>query len=314
MNSDSEKPDDHQVVTIEDELKSWPSNVHSNVAEAEMLGRSERQKQTQQAARRRRIIAGILVLSAGLLVVIPLIVYFSRTSSVASNGSRAIQPAELQNAQVKVGTTENAEDYKRTEATVTFDEKEILRVVQYDFYASKFIVDNTALRDKPAIIKHFTSLHEQLKDSWVIIFASASLEGDEDHNLDLCRCRLYAVEALLNDEAGVKARGYWGILAGEYKINLANIESGRREEEEDRIAKDRGTKWLSEQRRLIVVTIREIAPLTSEARELVPLIVANKINENKMFPQDYDAPNSAPFLLKSQNTNSNESTNRSSKR
>lgn len=299
MAYEGEKLSDEPAATIEDELRDWPESVYHLVSEAEARKRASNQAVIQKAGKRRRIVFAILAILL-FTAIISLILWLrsSRNAAVGPQTATAIQPrTDIQNTQLNVSPTENGEYYKKTEASVTSEGHEILRVVQYDFYAGKFIVDNTQLQNESALVDMFAEMREQLKDSWVIIFATASLEGYEDHNLDLCRRRLYAVKDLLEADAGISARGYWGISAGEFKISLHNVAPEKWEDEENIIAKEKGKLWLADQRRLIVITIRGTAPLSNQAKEQVPFVVARHVYEQGMLPRNYDAPNSTPFAL-----------------
>jgi hypothetical protein len=304
MDYEGEKLSSGSTATIEEEMREWPESVHTDVAEAEAHGRQARQTQNQQAQSRRRIFLTTLILLLAFgLGAIPVWWYFSRrepvkpASSAPSTASTAAPRADLDNTQLSVGPTDNGEYYKKTEASVTSGGQEILKVVKYDFYSGKFIVNNTSLKNEKTMVSTFQGLQGQLKDSWVIIFATASLEGYEDYNLELCTRRLYAVRDMLARDASVPARGFWGVLAGEFKIDLNNVPEEKIEDEENKIAQERGEKWLSDQRRLIVITIRETSPLSQQARDQVPSVVAKYVYEQGMLPRNYDAPNSDPIPL-----------------
>jgi hypothetical protein len=299
MAYEGEKLSDEPAATIEDELREWPESVYHLVSEAEARKRASNQAVTQKAEKRRGVVLAILAL---LLVTGIIFLTFwlraSRNAAIGPQTATTIQPrTDIQNTQLNVSPTENGEYYKKTEASLTSEGHEILRVVQYDFYAGKFIVDNTQLQNESALVDMFAGMREQLKDSWLIIFATASLEGYEDYNYDLCRRRLHAVKDLMERDAGISARGYWGILAGEYKMDLHDVPPEKWEDEENIIAKKKGKVWLADQRRLILITIRETAPLSDQAREQVPFVVARQVYEQGMLPRNYDAPNSPPFAL-----------------
>jgi hypothetical protein len=319
MDYEGEKLSSGSTATIEEEMREWPENVHTDVAEAVARGQHERQTQVQQAHGRRRLLLTTLTLLLCLgLVSLPLWWYFRRREPVTTAPSSTIAASiptprtDINNIRLSVGPTENGENFKKTEASVTSGDQEILKVVKYDFYSGKFIVNNTTLRNEQTMVATFQGLREQLKESWIIIFATTSLEGYEDYNLDLCNRRLYAMKDMLAQDAGISAKGYWGILAGEFKIDLDNVKQEEREDEENRIAQKLGEKWLSDQRRLIVITIRETAPLSQQVRDQVPFVVSKYVYEQGMLPRNYDAPNSTPFPLNgksdsARSTNSNRS-------
>jgi hypothetical protein len=294
-------------LTAVQEITEWPESVHQQVSQAEKSRLAALQRSALNAnQRRRRLRQGLLSL---------LVILIAGTASLflwrrLGRDNAAVSPSptpvvaaspssDLQNTQLSVNPTDNGEYYKRTEASVTDEGQEILKVIQYDFYASRFIVNNTTLRNERGLVSALTGLYEQQANSWVLIFATTSLEGYEDYNMVLCRRRLYAVRDLLSREAEISPRGgYWGILANEFDpAELATTSRELREDEENRIARERGPVWLSDQRKLIVITIRETSPLSDKARKQVPLVVARHVYEKGMIPRNYDASGSTPFML-----------------
>lgn len=310
MNDETEKPSEEiSSVTIEEELKVWPESTYAAVAQATEQGRKIRNTETH----RRYWLSGAFALLLGGIALIGYLFYYksgtleavqpynSINRQAESNSTSISVPTSmenLQNSQLDVGGTNNRENFSETESIVKSEGNEILKVIKYEFYAGKFIRNNTALKDVQNLILTLKGLDKKLNDSWIIIFASASLEGNKDYNLDLCQRRIYAVKAMLQNDVGVSSRGYWGILAGEYKFDFNAPLGQEEEEEEERLAAEKGEKWLSEQRKLIIITIQETKPLEPKAKEQVAKIVAKHTYEKGILPAPYDAPNSEPFGLK----------------
>jgi len=281
--------------TIEEELQQWPKSIHTEVAEAEAQGRRQQELVDSKGKRRRTALVALLL----LFIVGGLIsawLYLRREQPLAPAQVAKTEP-RLDNSKLQDVHTDNKDDFKQTTATVTENGEVLLDVVQYDFYASKFIVNNTDLTNQAEMIKTFRGLRDQLTNGWVVIFTAASVEGHEDHNLRLCSRRLYAVRDMIANEAATTTRGYWGILAGEFKMDLNGVAHQREEEEEEKAAVKFGEKWLSEQRKLIVITIKEKQPIPLQLNAQVPLIVAKHLYDNGVLPKDYDHSDSAPFQL-----------------
>lgn len=304
MNKVDEKPDDWSDATIKEELQRWPSSGRTDIVAAEARGRAERQIAKQKEDRRHRtfiLLLGLIMLlgsiSVGWWYTAKRKASTSQPEIAGTPSATPLTNANLESAQMKVGTVEPGADFTRTEASIISNKDEILAVVKYDFYPSKFIRNNTALKNQGEMTATFSSLSGQLKNAWVVIFTTASLEGNVDYNLRLCRDRLYAVRDLMKNNAAIAARKYWGILAGEYKTNLQGVTPGQEEDQENIIAAQRGETWLSEQRRLIVITIQEKQHIPVQFSDQVPIIVARHLYEAGLLPKDYDHPDSKPFPL-----------------
>lgn len=304
MDNEGEGSPNRSPETIEEELGKWPESVYHDVAEAEALGRAARQRVQRAKKRNRTVIIGLLafLILCGGVVVLLLRLGGDKDGEMISTNTTASPEAQIKNLEVKAEPLVIGPNFKKTEATISNNGQDILRVVEYDFHSAKFIVNNTALKNQNAIVETFKEVRDELNGGWVIIFASASFEGPEDHNLDLCKRRLFAVKSLLSNHAGLSVKGYWGVLAGEYKMDLSNVPREKWEDEEDRIAEKRGEKWLQNHRKLIVITIRQIGPLSDQSKEQVPEVVGRSIYEKGLLPGDYDAPGSPVFLLRSKPT------------
>ena len=318
MGYENDNQSNTPTATIDEELKSWPETVYTDIAESEARKHQAYQDSVRRVETRKRISRKIVLLILITIVIsLPVFWYFLRDTQikpVATTTTPATTPStgiDLQNSQLSASPTENGEFYQRTEAKVASNGQEILEVIEYDFYSNKFIVNNTALKNKSDLIATFGGLREEFKDSWILIFATASLEAYEEYNLELCRNRLYAVKDMLADTVGISAKGYWGILAGEYKMTMEGISPENVEDEENKVARERGEKWLAPQRKLIVITIRAIAKLTPEIEKEIPFVVAKHVYGQGMLPRNYDAPNSTPFLLEKKDRIQNTSGSRS---
>jgi hypothetical protein len=295
---------------IEDEMRDWPASPYLKAAVAESTGSPKPDPLLQKSVSRRRAFSWpllIATLTAAALVIWWFGLRNSNRVITQSNSSPtpvmtptpAPPPSfDPQTAQVKAGEPNNRDGYRVTEATISSAGQDLIKLVKYEFYSSWFIVNNTTLKNEGDMVNVFKSQQEEISGTWVLIFASASLEGDEGYNTDLCRRRIYRVKELMSQDAGIKAKEYWGILAGEYKMPLPGVAPGYEEEAEEREAKKRREGWLSPQRKLIVITIHELKPIPKDKYQEVPLYVARSISAQDMLPRTYDAPDSPPFLLK----------------
>lgn len=287
--------------TIEDELRQWPQSIDTEVAAAAAKGREQEAAAARKSRTRRGLLIVALILAVGIAVLIPIWLYMQREPGRGDNVAIAqpplAKPPLLERSTLEVGQTDNAEDYKQTTATISENGEQILDVVQYEFYASKFIVNNTKLNNQSEMVDTFLRLRGALTDNWIVIFTAASVEGHEDYNLGLCRNRLYAIRDMISKEAVVSVRGFWGILAGEYEADLSGIAGEQEEEREEAAAAQNGEKWLSQQRSLIVITIKERKPLPANLSDRVPVVVAEHLYKKGIIPKDYDNSSSTPFRL-----------------
>jgi hypothetical protein len=301
--SDGQASQDRESITIEEELGQWPEHIDARVAEALLVAQQDRSEQERSRnSRRKRAWIAALASAVVLLSAVALLWWFKGEKPALQSSSQPAptQPvpvSNLQNTNLNVGKSEQTQSVKETEATLSQQGQEILRIVKLDFFGSKFIVDNTRLKNQGDLIENFQRRRDSLDGGWVLIFAAASLEGHEDYNLRLCSQRLVAVRRLMQNGADIKAKSYWGILAGENKVDLPGVKPEDEEEAEEAFADERGEPWLAEQRRLIVVGIKEIVPLQPQAAEQVPYVVAKHLYDNNLLPKNYDSSGSKPFLI-----------------
>ena len=290
-------------------MRDWPESPYLKAAVAELTGTPKLGQQPQNEVSRRRAFGWPLLIVA--LVAAFLIWWFGfRVSNrvvtqTTSTPTPAMTPTpapsfDPQTAQVKMGEPNNRDNYRITEGTISSAGQDLLKLVKYEFYSSRFIVNNTTLKNEGELVNVFRSRQEEIAGAWVLIFATASLEGDEGYNTGLCLRRIYRVRELMARDAGIKAKEYWGILAGEYKMPLPGVGPGQEEEAEEQEARKRGESWLSPQRKLIVITIQEAKAIQipKDKYQEIPLYVARSIAAQDMLPRTYDAPDSQPFLLK----------------
>lgn len=325
MGYDDDKSSDRPAATIEQELEDWPESIYSDVLAARARGTQARQNQIQRVKfwRQFKWAASSLLALIVLLVSIWWLVgrreVSQPTSSAASVSPTPALPgppataADLEQSQLKTEQPNDNEQIRRIESKVVSKDGEILAVVRYDFKYGTFIVNNTELKNQGGLAATFRSLREQLKDAWVLIFATASVENTVKYNLELCERRLYAVRDLLKQDAALEpSGGYWGILAGEFKADQTRGLTPTKEEAlEEQLANELGNSWLDPQRKLIVVTIRPLRQLTPEAQARVPFVVKEKIyneSEKDHLPHEYDASNNEPFALKAGPTGTSKKT------
>jgi hypothetical protein len=298
-------PDGKKLSANEQELREWPENIRNVIAD-ETHRRAAQQSASAQKAKRRRIVL-IFCLCAVVLLISSFFIWrrLSRQHEPLQVSANPKNP-DLQSSKFDPKSTDIWEYYKRTEASVKTDEgEEILKVVQYDFYGGKFIVDNTHLRNEDILTATFAGMRDELKDGWVLIFATASLEGRESHNLILCCRRLYAIKQLMVTNAGESNKGYWGILAGEANPKELNgVAPEERHEVKNKLAREHDKEWLAEQRKLIVVSIRQTQPLSAESEVKVPFVVAKYLYDHNLLPHDYQGSNSTPKQLSESNCGS----------
>jgi hypothetical protein len=299
---------DSQVIknppsTIDNEMREWPESVYLKTAVAEAKGKSVQPRDAQKADKRRgallwTMLLVVLVIGGGLA----LWWYLDKNRLPPKIGQSGPSPSpplissiDPKDIEIKVAEPNNRDNHRVTEATIKSAGQDILKLVKYEFYSSKFIVNNTSLKNERELVSIFKGIMSDLSNSWILIFASASLEGDVDYNTDLCNRRIYRVRDLIAKDVGVTTKGYWGILAGEYKMRLPGL--APEEEEENNIARERGEKWLEPQRKLIIITIKELQPIAPEDQSKVPSWVSKRISAQDMLPKTYDAPESEPFSL-----------------
>jgi hypothetical protein len=316
MDYDSDKSSNRSSSVIEKELEEWPESINSDVLAARARGTQTRQNQNQRI----KFWSQFKWAASALIVLIVLLVavwwQFGRrrevnqpTLSATTTSPTPALPgppataSELDQAKLKTGKSDDTEQIRKTESKVVSGDQEILSVVQYDFKYGTFIVNNTELKNQGGLTAIFRSLRDELKNGWVLIFATASVENTVKHNLELCERRLYAVRDLLKQDAALDpSGGYWGILAGEFKAEQTQgLPPKEEEKREEQLANELGESWLGPQRKLIVITIQPLRQLTPEAKARVPFVVAKKIYdesaENRL-PHNYDASDNEPFVLK----------------
>jgi hypothetical protein len=294
--------------TIDDEMEAWPESPYIRAAVAEAHGRAaEVQVPSAPMPRPRRAAPLLLLLVVGLLLTAGLALwwYVSRRPEapvVSGGGSPSPTPTPVlsfnpKEATVKVGEPNNRDGYRVTTGVISSGGSNILKFVKYEFFSDYFLFNNTSLKNEPRMKAILRERKPELDDSWVIIFATASMEGHADYNTELCRNRIYRVRDMMAQEVNVSAKSYWGILAGEFKMPLPGIRPEREEEEEDELAKKSGEEVLWRQRKLIVISIKELQPLAPAVQQRVPLDVALSISATDVLPKTYDAPESEPFPL-----------------
>lgn len=304
--------------SIDEEMKKWPKSPYIEAAVAEARARPA--LGTKPAQSRRRISLLPIILAFVVVLSLLLFAYFRQPERKQSAGvGPTIQsPTSLptptplssfdpKTAKVEVGEQTNGPGYRLTPAVINTNGEDILRLVRYEFYSSRFIAGSTelkhilndkSLKNEEELVSIFRSQKEELSNSWILIFTTASVERDPDFNSALCERRIYHVRDLIARAMGGAPRGYWGISAGEFKLQLPRGMTPEQEEAaEERIARKEGEQWLAPQRKLVVIAIKEVKPLAPELQGRVPFDVALSISSSDMLPKTYDAPESKPFPL-----------------
>jgi hypothetical protein len=170
----------------------------------------------------------------------------------------------------------------------------------FDFFANRFLRGKEVLSNSDGLQEAFHQefFQSALKNSWVVIFAGASFDDQEDYNLELCGRRVRYVVQLLRETEGISPLGLWGIRAGEYKETPAGRTTPLSEEEEEVQAKLMGPKKLATQRRLLIISITPVGKQypTSDGQAIVAA-TAQLLLENGIIPKTYDYAATAPTLL-----------------
>lgn len=170
----------------------------------------------------------------------------------------------------------------------------------FDFDSNRFLKGRDVLTNPDVLKSTFRqpTFQYALQNRWVVIFAGASFEGNEEHNRNLCRRRVRGVFEILTHTEGIIPRGYWGIRAGEYREILPNSTSPLSEEEEERQARKVGEQKLAGQRRLIIIAIgpASLEHSFENGNRIVVRVVA-MLREKNIIPHIYDYAISEPSRL-----------------
>jgi hypothetical protein len=306
---------------IDEEMKKWPKSPYIEAAIAEAL-RPERKPAPVPPAPARRLRLPVIIALALLGVGLALLLYIYLRprppqpphERLQAQSTPQQQPSptpasafDPKTADVRVGEPVRGPGYVATPFVISSDGQDILELVQYEFHSSRFIagsaelkniLDDKSLKNEEQLKAVFKSRKDELSKSWILIFTTASVERDPAYNEALCERRIYHVRDLIKESVGATPKGYWGILAGEFKIELPRGKTPQEEEEiEEQMAREKGEPWLGPQRKLIVIAIKEKSPLAPELGARVPYDVALSVSSRDMLPKTYDAPESRPFPL-----------------
>ena len=170
----------------------------------------------------------------------------------------------------------------------------------FDFFANRFLRGKEVLSNSGGLQDAFHQefFQSALKDSWVVIFAGASFEDQEDYNLELCGRRVRYVVQLLRETEGISPRGLWGIRAGEYRETPPGRTTALSEEEEEVQAKLMGPKKLATQRRLLIISITPVGKQFPAANDqAIVAATAQLLLENGIIPKNYDYASTAPTFI-----------------
>lgn len=152
------------------------------------------------------------------------------------------------------------------------------------FDQNRFLRNRVALINPTTLEVALQGLRDDLRNKWIVIFAAASIEGDDDYNLQLCRDRVAAVVGMLRAHLSGTTTRYWGLPVGEAVVTSARERAG--EPEEEAIAAKLGEDQLRKQRQLILIAI-DAQDGKAPSDRLVGLVV-QQLRERKLLPTEYD--------------------------
>lgn len=217
-----------------------------------------------EAARHRRqttlvIVVGLLLLFAGGGFLVYKQFSGQPTGLLSQGGTNSNSTPGTTVGEKKVEVTS---DYTLTKMTLNTPDFGPVELYTYDFYANKFLKDQEGLSDPESLVKVFRdfrdqeSLRTRIEKSWVLIFAGASSEGTENHNLELSSRRVNGVFQMMTKDAGLSPLGYWAIRAGEYKGFDEKMPSDKAQARSlSTLSPEEKENLLGPQRRLIVFVI-----------------------------------------------------------
>jgi hypothetical protein len=232
------------------------------------------------AARRRRrfrltLVVLLIILSvAGLLFTHS---YFLQPKEAERKGDQEFL--------VVVEPEANLIEYMIKKATVTLPTEGGFDLRRYEFDRNTFLRDKTALNQEALFREAVSKISDNLHDSWLIIFAGASVDGKPSLNRDLCRKRVIDVANMMRQIPSISTNRYWGIPAGEKRLFDSQ---GRQldEIEEENVS----IEELARERILIVIAIRpRNIPTSPNSNQPSPRLI-EVLYENKLLPTDYDYP------------------------
>lgn len=195
--------------------------------------------------------------------------------------------------EVSVKTEPKADfiDYLLTRTSITFPDGGTYELRRLEFDSNRFLSGHATLdnADKFRSVLASDSFQQEVKDSWVIIFAGASFDGKAEDNHRLCRQRVTAVAAALRATQGLSPKGIWGVAAGEKVLSPQASE-----EDEENAARKMSSKELSSQRVLIIVAVRGGAPRNGESPQDFIRRLYPHLYRSGLLPTDYDAHEAEP--------------------
>lgn len=162
------------------------------------------------------------------------------------------------------------------------------------FDQNRFLHNNVVLSNPQVLENGLSSSRQELLGSSIVIFAAASMEGEPDDNLNLCRRRVEAVAAWLRTNLGAQTSSYWALPVGEYRWFEADKQVD--EAAEDAAAADLGEERLAKQRQLIIVSIKANERSSQSMNRMVEGVVA-QLRGAGYLPTGYDYGNSVPAPL-----------------
>jgi hypothetical protein len=261
-------------------------------------GKRIEQLRLEEARHRRRVNALILlcclllVMSGGGFLVYKL--FFSQSSTLPNQiATNSGQPPLMSVGEKMVEATN---DYVLTRMVINTLDKGSLDLYTYDFYSNKFLRGKAVMTDPEALEKIFKSfrndekLRKRFEQSWVLIFASASSENSETHNLDLSSKRVNRVFQMMTQDAGLSCLGYWAIRAGEYKGTLPEEISRSDDEQEllfSKMSPQHKEEVLAPQRRLIVAVITPHQPVPPSEFDNYVTFLSDEFYKQNLLPDGY---------------------------
>lgn len=271
----------------EDVLVRAQHGARKRLAEEEDRRRAELlRSEAALARRRRRRIFGIVFVC--LAAAGPAAWLLSHTRDQAT----APRPAPPSDVVTVSRTVDKA--WILTKLNVRANGTNTFAVDVFDFDGDRFLKGKRVLDDAQSFRDAIAGASNELRDTWLLIFAGASVEGIPEDNLKLCRHRVDFVATMIAETIPGGKQRYWAIRAGEFKMTLQGHEMS--EEEEDQYAYQVGEQVLSHQRRLILVSVKPGGVPADRSVEVVAA-VARKLLEAHVLPREYDYADSTPVAV-----------------
>jgi hypothetical protein len=192
----------------------------------------------------------------------------------------------------------NEPGYQIVKATLSTPDYGAVQLYVYNFYANTFLKDKDLLTQPEKLENVLRVYHDEdeprkrMAKSWVLIFAGASCEGTNEHNLKLSNDRVEAVTRRMMN-LGIRNQGYWGIRAGEY-IKVPSEELYRCRDGQIEPTDKAGKEWLEQQRHLVVAVITPQITVPPDQEDRAINLLADSFYELGFLRDEYQytvAPN-----------------------